>query len=34
MTVAISDNPPLTDAEFIAGFHAIGAIIIGIPSIC
>jgi len=25
MIVAISDNPPLTEAEFIAGFHAIGA---------
>jgi coenzyme PQQ biosynthesis protein C len=25
MTVTISDNPPLTEAEFIAGFHAIGA---------
>lgn len=25
MTVAISDNPLLTEADFIAGFHAIGA---------
>jgi pyrroloquinoline-quinone synthase len=25
MTVAISDNPPLTEADFTAGFHAIGA---------
>lgn len=25
MTVAISDNPPLTEVDFIAGFHAIGA---------
>jgi len=25
MIVAISDNPPLTQADFIAGFHAIGA---------
>ncbi len=25
MTVTISDNPPLTEAEFMAGFHAIGA---------
>jgi len=25
MTVAISDNPPLTEADFIAGFHAISA---------
>jgi pyrroloquinoline-quinone synthase len=25
MTVAISDNPRLTEADFIAGFHAIGA---------
>ncbi len=25
MTITISDSPPLTEAEFIAGFHAIGA---------